>query len=635
MVGPDGFTLTQSDSGSSVAAQTSSNGTTTSEAETSNNCLTVTLSTSTPSVVTLVSGLSATTSLSSANCLDFSHNSSNSNSKSSSTSNQDSESANFVTGLRIPINPFPEFPQGALLLVEVPTAANRPWRVQVVHNGNIGMIADAAATVYLVVNDVNGNPKLNTSVCGVSADQGTLNVTIAKSQSLTGLASTLGPLMAKELQMFRDGVDENGNARTGLPQYVAAGSFTANDRTTANDAALDDLRKAIQPQTLASMPPEVMSYYQTRVDYELNRIDRAVQINALQIKQQQLVMQMQQLADQLGSDSSQILLAQLNASWESSLLDQSKLRQDTEDAASFMMTYIYPIFAVRYPDLLGVSGSGFYTVTANNQHVPVPAIADLLNVDWHDELYTQAQKVQAAKNLIVNYFNVEDAGAPPIDAHPVILSIPRPEVLAACATNPFCTLSGYPRISPDRAAAFWTDFLTYGKASFKIMPGDLYVSGGSDSMLTCGEVSPVIESMQLAFNIGSDPTDYSKLNVADMHAMGDMIFTTATGEQQFVMDNQSWLGTSAGLIFGQAGSLESNVLTYMANAQIHAGFGEGLSPFQTFSIDMSNFLNAPVPPDNWPTISSLQEMLVVFELEYSGGDTSYMTTCGGGTLLPH
>jgi len=164
---------------------------------------------------------------------------------------------------------------------------------------------------------------------------------------------------------------------------------------------------------------------------------------------------------------------------------------------------------------------------------------------------------------------------------------------------------------------FWSDLDKTGQANFEILPENLYRLHGGNAVLDCSWVSPVVRRMQVFLNINDDPASYGSYHTAPMRALGDLLFETDYGPERFIMGNPDWLTGAGSVLFGQGASVEQKVTDLLNNPSINAGFGEGLSPFMTFHIDLSGYRTQdPNPALVHPIISDMSEMVVVFDLEY-------------------
>jgi hypothetical protein len=538
----------------------------------------------------------------------------------------------FTNGLRAPTSPVPDMPVGSLLIVAAPNAGAPATRTQVVASGNSAFVADADLIAYVVVNDND---------CGLpNPNQGFLNVTITKLTPAGEVANVLGPLMADEISTIRNGkLDAQGHKiRNGLADYVAAAAFLPGDRQALESQSLDDLRNALatitnpdgsQKYTLSTIPPDLLSMYTTRIDYELARIDRAVQIETLRIKQRSIFQSENETRDELETAQNQARLYALQARWSLQALDGEDLRKYTLATAQFLSDNVYPFIRVRFHALVDPAQQG--GLFTNGQ--PLPDLAALVNVDWRSELYDEAQLVLRAGTTVKTILQTTINNYTPTLLKPVALSIPRPSVVAACAdpNNQLgCPLSNYDEVDLERATAFWSQLDNGGIAHFTIRPEDLYRLHGGNAVLSCTMSSPVVKNMQLFFNIGTDPASYGTQFTAPLRGHGDFIFTSDGGPEAYVMANQDWLTGDASVLFGQQSQVETSVNALLQNPTIHGGFGQGLSPFTSFRLDMSYY----VKPDSnpvliHPLIASMIEVVLVFETEYRevAAGVPYVGTC--------
>jgi hypothetical protein len=515
--------------------------------------------------------------------------------------------ATFASGIRVPTTPFPDFPAGSLLLVAVSkdNLLLPASRVQVLRTGNSAFVAPEDSDVYLVVNDKSG--------CGtVGANQGGLDVTVTQVTPLSNIAKPLGETLGKEL----------AGLRASTPTYVNTRTFTPDNRASLASAALDDLHAAL-PQ--AVIPPDLLSLYTSRVDYELSRISRAVEVSNLKRSQITLNLQIQELGNELMNAKDQSRLLELVPAWTLRNLDGDQLRAKVEWLAQLMSANIYPIIKVRYPRLLTLTGPLFTSGKL------IPELDNLVNVDWRAELYDQATLVsQAATALSRVYTNEVNHGAA-IYTTPLVISIPRQSEVKICndpATAAFCQLSVYHQVDPIMAQKMWDDIDAGREAAFTIGPEDAYSANGGPSVLDCSaQMSPIAQGMQLFFNVGATQASYTGNYTAPFKVVGDLLFETEEGALRMSLNNDDWLRDPAHLLFDQAANVGKDVDDLLRSPSIHAGTAEGLSPFTAFKLNMSYFHDSTNAAD--PKLTDLKELLVVFEIEYRDGNgVRGVSSCG-------
>jgi hypothetical protein len=95
------------------------------------------------------------------------------------------------------------------------------------------------------------------------------------------------------------------------------------------------------------------------------------------------------------------------------------------------------------------------------------------------------------------------------------------------------------------------------------------------------------------------------------------------------MGDPNWLGNGTTLLFTTPDTIADDVDKLLQSPSLHGGFGEGLSPFTTFKINLGLYRTSPPPPSIRPLLSSMSEMIVAIELEF-GADangTPYIGTC--------
>jgi hypothetical protein len=518
---------------------------------------------------------------------------------SASTGDESRTSAAFSTGLRVPNSPFPYMPVGSLLLVAMPHDVFDPrvaLRVQVLHAGNTGFTAERDADVYLVVNDLG--------VCGEATgqDKGGFDVTVSQVTPLSLAVKDMGAAMADQLAAVR----------AKLPSYVSAGAFLPSERAQLSSDAISNLHAAVG--ATVTIPQEMLSLFTTRLDYELVRIERAVQILDLQRQQRAIALEMTELSDEIGNAKEQSRLLELVPMWTLQRLDDTGLL--TADSAAVARTLsedLYPIIRIRYHELFNTdNNSGLFA----NGHL-LPSLKALVNANWRDELYDQARALQTAAVDVKRIFDDAVSHDKPASTPVVIVRFPRPEFYKSCLNNPaFCPLANtFRQVDIESASRLWEDLDATGKANFAVRPENVYFRGGGNAILACeSDLSAVVRSAIVFFNQGNDPAQYGSLNGAPLKAIGDLEFETEAGSEKFTMDNPNWLLGNAQLLFDQASNLEADLRNVLTNPLVHLGFGEGISPFTTFNIDLSGY-RTQTPGLQRPLLSNMDEMIVVFMTE--------------------
>jgi hypothetical protein len=488
------------------------------------------------------------------------------------------QGASFVDGLRLLNTPFPKFPAGALLLVEMPSGdalLADAIRVDMIHAPGSGYVAlgknsaDTGATdFYLVVNDVSG--------CNPSDAAGALNVSVTKMTPIGADAIQLGTTMVQQLNTIRATTDS----------YVAMGRFSSNDRDVLEKAAF------VQLGPISQVSPDLLSLFTMRVDYELARIDRLVNIENLKQSDQTILLDEKEIEDELKALPQQSRLLQLLPDWALRDLTNDRLGPAMNELAKQLDGYIYPILVLRYPNVIGaVKGD--------------TRVSKLLSLDWKDTLYNQSSTLSTATTAIRSAFSDGVNYVPPVETRTVAVSFPN---FAAAAQLP---LSAAHQVDRGRADAMWTALQKSSIASLTVQPDDLYDTSGSN-VLVCGEAYPVISNMELYVQNGAatnapDPNDQAMYSVPD-----DVTFLTWTGRQAYDV-NPLWLQDGLQLIYGNAADVNTKVQTYLNGEGSTTHAGRGLAPFAVYNVDLSKLIAQN------RQILTARELLLVFQVEYQPG----------------
>src|SRR5262249_50648046 len=153
---------------------------------------------------------------------------------------QTRQSASFSSGLHIPNTPFPGFPLGALLLVELPRDATALGEVRQIHQlqPTIALAFPQQADLYLVVNDAWQDS------CKDDANPGELRLTVSLVQSVGNVAEKLGKVMAAQLKTIRNKAQD----------YIDARYFAPGERDLLQQQAVQALTDPVNG--LGAQPPQ-------------------------------------------------------------------------------------------------------------------------------------------------------------------------------------------------------------------------------------------------------------------------------------------------------------------------------------------------------------------------------------------
>ncbi|QSQ22844.1 hypothetical protein JY651_48435 [Pyxidicoccus parkwayensis] len=523
-------------------------------------------------------------------------NASSSGSDSTSSSQNGSEqrsSASFATGLRVPGTPFPRAPAGSLLLVAMnpgTTDAANIRDVRVLQAPHSSIVVSENVDYYLVVNDI-----------GSCADDTSHQLTVTSMRLMpTGLAAkALGLAMATAMT----------EVRAATPAYVAQGRVTASEldalRTSAQTRLLQEY--AVQcPGCSSSQMPEVFgALFTTFVNQELARLERLVQLHAVERAIELQLLDIQSLADDLTVGADKARLLRLLPLWRLRNLDGEELRDKSRALTSLVTEYLYPTMDLRHPSSL--------TPLKSNANLDA-----LVQADWSDDFVVLCDKALTA----VTQIETALANARISDKAPKDL------VLAFSFPNPYFGIpiaSQWRSADAERSEAVWNSILSgSGEVMVTLTPNDLYSAGGQGGTLLCNHHMPVIK------NLGVQVVrPFSSTNASDSQAWltvpvrWEDVFTypAAGGSKHYAMLNPDFLVGAPHLLFGQ----DIDVLTTFAQ-DLQQPFatvaGNGLSPFGTFTIGLGN-----VSPDKFVEASALVVTLKVDALELA-------TSASGAQVCP-
>jgi hypothetical protein len=525
-------------------------------------------------------------------------------------------SASYNTGIRLDDTPFPGLPAGSLLAVVVEKRASTTQApvirdVQVVQSPNTTLIisgkkglpagqTDPGVEVYLVANDVDQ--------CSKNATR-SLAVSVQKLTPEGERTRQVGQAMAAVLTQMRDKREE----------LIAQGRVLPHEMSALRDAATSQLYAQCQAVTqcnapgqqncgtvcdLQQFPPSLMSLYTTFVSKELARLERMVEIRAVERQMDLLALELKAVASDLDSAETQGRLLRLVPAWHLRNLDATKLRAATRDLATLATDLLYPVLELRYPLYL-------------EQARTAPSVAALPSLDWTQPYAGLAQGVVDAVEDIKEAIDGGRTFEPNASLTQVALSFPRP---GRSTSN-----SPWKKVSPERARAVWDVLLDPDPSkplrfSLQLTPEDLYERGTSSGRLHCTDGSPVLSRLALFWvRSGLNSTGNTSLNgqfvKSDTVISGEHTFPTSAGVKSYFAEDLLWRVGSTRMLFG----LSDTALTTFMNEELNLSppekqttTGEGLGVFSTVEFDVSGFRTSVVPLN--PHLTA-DELVVVMQVE--------------------
>ncbi|WP_158623742.1 PA14 domain-containing protein [Corallococcus llansteffanensis] len=529
-------------------------------------------------------------------------------------------SATYNTGIRLDGTPFPKLPAGSLLLVQREKVTQVLRDVQVVQP-NMSVIigrkaglteqqVDPGVDLYLVANDA----------ASVLTPFGTQSCTPDTSHSLSVDVQRLVPAGTAVRQMAPAMARVITDMRAATESLVNQGRVLSQDMVARRQAATSSLYEACRSETqcqvtgtcnsvcdLTQFPPSLMSLYDTFVAKELARLERKVEIRAVERRMELASMEMKALSNALEATQVQGRILRLVPAWSLRNLDGEKLRLRTQNLASLVTDSLYPLLDLRYPFVL----SGLRT----NQ-----AISNLVRADWSQAYVNLADLELAAVTAVTGAL----ADGRLADKDPsytlVALSFPRPGYPA--------TASPWLKASPERSKALWDSLMdvTNPKAAFsvQVVPSDFYVDdGGISGALQCTEGTPILHRVGLFIvrTGGTAGAENTTLNGQPLRAAStfeqELTFTGPQGTKTYfieddLLEGPRWrLGQNRihfGLSAAAVSTFELGEFAKPVNDQ--SSGGDGLSPFSTVKFDVTGLRTNPIHP-----LDAASELVLVYKVD--------------------
>jgi hypothetical protein len=506
--------------------------------------------------------------------------------------------ASFSGGIHLSGTPYPDAPAGALLLV-----ANTPGHdadvvaLQVVGRNSV-YLADRAVRVRLLVND---------SYCADADTTSKIAVQVVRhtpTQLMLGEIAAAMTLAVQEVTNRRETLISQGGMVPSEDSYL-------RDRVRANVESKTH-------RTIAKLPPPVQDFLALWTDSAILSLYRHLEIAR---REREITVGMLEL-DGLERERA---LGQKRSRLQS-LLPRWQLRELRADHLALPRLRLYhdlrelvpPILEIRYrPWLARLLGNGDFSAVAE--------LIALENIDFTEPMHLHNETLRRLGSKVVAALTSAVADPREYGGHTVAISFPRPERYSAidlpttCPEGDTCTPPGLPpptTWSPagySRADALW-DAIYWDTfqpklspmAHIAITPADLYFPGGHNGRLNCYEAAPFIRKMAIyvvgppASNLGFMP---------DITIGRDQIFPFANGLGSYAMpEEDDELRVSKLPIL--SGGESAGALTAL---ELHdSATFVGLSPFNTFDINMQTFRGA------FSSMSGINEIVLVFRLDGSG-----------------
>ncbi|HEY2029747.1 MAG TPA: hypothetical protein VGH20_11125 [Myxococcales bacterium] len=511
------------------------------------------------------------------------------------TSSSDSRlSANFTTGIRLSSTPFPTFPAGSLLLLEVKTGGTtradlidahvlqEPASAVVIGATDLNGAAVTGVDLYLAVNDLH---------CAVN-DPAALTVTAVQTTPFGATAQALGKGMSTALS----------NLRSQMPALLAQGVIGPEQMTALRAAAYDTLRTSCNATgancTLSFYPPEIQTFFDGWIAQELAHLERASQLQADQRQFAVMQLQAKQLADDLNGAQAAARLYQTIPDHILADLGTELLQSDSQELRDVMVSEVFPIVDLKYPGALAVFDSSVLG--------QLVGVGTLPHLDWAGDLTTWSRAVASTTTEITNKVTQTVLNQPPpVDAI-LALGFPNP-------ANPSLS-GGWTQVSALRAQDLWNQLNdpTSNLLALQMLPTDIWqASGGTDALL-CSDSLPVITAMEVFMVRPGLPDKYQGVRMP-MVLDNNMHFYAQGADKVYRLENSDWLSQGIEIQAGEATDAFTDFAQKSAStaSPLYVA-GNGLSPFTKFTIDKTQLVSQPagVPAP----VSGASELVVFFRV---------------------
>jgi len=540
VIGPEGYTISVSNSGVAAHSAGSSHALTESAGASVKLCET--------------SGVLQAGGVSWEACVHADATQSSSVTWSGSSGSESRTTAAFATGLRLDDTPFPEAPVGALLVVLQDPTTGVIRDLRVVQSGGTSIVIEDASTAYFVVND---------KACGTAATINKLSVSVRPVLSSTAVANKALVAMADVLSLMRQ-------QQTAL---AAQGTMLPTQATLLRQQASQRLQARLGEINVTELPGPLASLFDAFVSHEIVATERRIEIAAVLHSLDLDLIDLRTIDDELTAGANRARLQSLVPQWLLRDLDHDHLRVSLVDLLSVSRDYLKPILELWYPHALDTVSFG-------------PEINALLDADVGTSLVSLASSGQTFVNALLDAYENATFGAKPNAPQlPVIvLTFPRP---GAEPTNTF-----WREADAARAERVWHAIDTHTTAHFEITPEDFYSANGGDAVLPCTEVVPLIKTMALyVVRPGADSSNQT-LNALgrtfQSYGASDQSFVTVDGPKVYELSDPNGAAMSVWQSFTMPvryGESESTVATFLNTPRQTRPVG--LSAAGAFDVDFS------------------------------------------------
>ena len=444
-------------------------------------------------------------------------------------------SAQFASGLYLPITPF-EAPAGSLVVVEMPAGEIDPARLRNVHlvrAPHTTIAVEDAADLYFVVNDI---------ACDEQDSAHVLEVTVGAFVTLDEAADALVRRMAHTLALVR--------ARA--PEVIARGALLPTERRLIEEEAL--LAQLGGPGEIQipvdDYPPALRTLFSRFLAREMVRLEAMAALAQLEAEQQIKLAEHRAISVELHQSTMAGYLLGLVPRWTVRGMRLAEMREVATDFTRDVRHFVVPLMDLWYPEVAASLPDLEVLQRLANVDVDTPVL-DL--VGWQAELGRALRRRIAEARLP---YPSDDDTARKL----VALRFPRPsEMDATCAHIPSarCPLRAssptFRWATVAEATALWDALgdpsapdTTLRHLTFRVQPDDIYEPYAGSAYLSCRRALPVVRKLGLILTgvaeNGTPPEQRFIEGSIPEHARLD--FVTTSGIWPFALDNPVWRALS-------------------------------------------------------------------------------------------
>jgi hypothetical protein len=437
--------------------------------------------------------------------------------------------------------------------------------------------------LYLVVNDH----------AGCESDASALTIEVVHATPVGVHAEMLAAAMQAALADLRQRTDEL--ATRGRPTPSELGALRARAYAHLATAHGEDL---------ARYPAVLRGYFDAWIERALASLERRAHMHDIERAMALTAIELRSAADDLAHAGERARLMQLLPTWRLRNLSAHGVERELGELLDLTERHLYPVLHLRYPSALD---------TLRTSHAA--ALDALLAADFAAPLDQTAARVRDLARTFEGVLATAEIGARAESPVYVALAFPRPGDSDAGSDAPIWSM-----VDPTRATQVWDAISTERTAALQVLPRDLYRAAGGDGVLLCFEAVPVIESMALVA-IVPDKVDADAFNGRHTRAPAAidpfLSFPDARGVHGYRMMNGDWLPLGPRLLFSRKEYALSVFQTWAAGG----GVGNGLSPFSTFTVDLSALTDAQ--------LALVRSLVLVFKLDtrLSADALTWLETC--------